>query len=224
MYKSKLNTIILFTIAIILITIIFIDSNTLNTLFINNETDFLVKEINTITEQKEESKQETTKQEVPPVQPTAPVVTLVSAPVNKWVWPTINNYTITGYYSRYHNAIDISSSYGSNIFAANSGVVTSVQGGCVAGNLSCNGRGGNYIVIKHNTNNYYTVYMHLKDIYVSVGQTVTSEQVIGTMGNTGNVIPVPTSSNPYAGTHLHFSLYIGEPYKGGYTINPMNLY
>lgn len=218
MYKSKLNTIILFTIAVILITMIFIDSDTLNTLFINYETDFLVKEINTATEKKEEPKQDQ------PVSPPSPVATLVSAPENKWVWPTTNNYIITGYYNSYHNAIDIAGSNGSNIFSANSGVVTSVQGGCVVGNLSCNGRGGNYVVIKHNTNNYYTVYMHLKNIYVVQGQTVSSGQVIGTMGNTGNVIPVPTSSNPYAGTHLHFSLYIGEPYKGGYTINPMNLY
>lgn len=225
MYKSKLNTIILFTIAVILITIIFIDSDTLNTLCINYETDFLVKEVNTTTEKKEEPiKQEIQKQEEPPEQQSSPVATLVSAPVNKWVWPTTNNYSITGYYSRYHNAIDIAGSNGSNIFAANSGVVTSVKGGCVVGNLSCNGRGGNYVVIKHNTNNYYTVYMHLKNIYVSIGQTVSSGQVIGTMGNTGNVIPVPTSSNPYAGTHLHFSLYIGEPYKGGYTINPFDLY
>lgn len=224
MYKSKLNTIILFTIAVILITIIFIDSNTLNSLCLKYETDFLVKEVNTITEKKEEQPQETPKQEEPLVPQSSPVATLVSAPVNKWVWPTTANYTITGYYSSYHNAIDIAGSNGSNIFAANFGVVTSVKGGCIVGNLSCNGRGGNYIVIKHNTNNYYTVYMHLKDMYVSVGQTVTSGQAIGTMGNTGNVIPVPTSSNPYAGTHLHFSLYIGEPYKGGYTINPFVVY
>ena len=223
MYKSKLNTIILFTIGVILITILFIDSDTLNTLFINYETDFIVKEVNTATEKKEEPiKQEVPKQEEKSTP--SPVATLVSAPVNKWVWPTTNNYVITGYYSRSHNAIDIAGSNGSNIFAANSGIVTSVKGGCVVGNLSCNGRGGNYVVIKHNTNNYYTVYMHLKNIYVSLGQTVSSGQVIGTMGNTGNVIPVPTSSNPYAGTHLHFSLYIGEPYKGGYTINPLVLY
>jgi len=124
-----------------------------------------------------------------------------------------------------HEAVDISGTgYGSSIYAANGGVVTTVKGGCVAGDMSCNGRGGNYIVIKHNTNNYYTIYMHLKDIYVSKGQNVSRGQVIGTMGNTGNVSPAPSSSNPYAGTHLHFGLYIGEPYNGGYSINPMSLY
>ena len=38
----------------------------------------------------------------------------------------------------------------------------------------------------------------------------------------GNVYPVPSSSNPYAGTHLHFGVYVGTPY--GSTINPLNLY
>ena len=141
-----------------------------------------------------------------------------------WVWPTDANYIITTYYSSSHRALDISgTSYGSNIYAANSGVVSSVKGGCVPGNTSCNGRGGNYVVINHN-NGYYTVYMHLKSINVSVGQTVSGGQVIGYMGNTGNVIPVPTSSNPYGGTHLHFCLYKGEPYRGGYEVNPMSVY
>ena len=98
------------------------------------------------------------------------------------------------------------------------------KGGCVAGNYSCNGKGGNYIVIKHTTNNYYTVYMHLKDIKVKKGATVSRGQVIGTMGNTGNVYPRPANRNSKAGTHLHFALYIGEPYKGGYAVNPMRLY
>ena len=47
-------------------------------------------------------------------------------------------------------------------------------------------------------------------------------QKIGTMGNTGNVYPVPSSYNPYGGTHLHFSVRIGSAY--GSHINPLNLY
>ena len=140
-----------------------------------------------------------------------------------WKWPTENNYTITTHYNNSHKAIDISSNYGSNIYAINNGVVTQVMGGCIAGNTSCNGKGGNYIVINHN-NGYYSVYMHLKNIKVKNKDTIAKGEVIGTMGNTGNVIPVPTSSAPYLGTHLHFAIYKGEPFKGGYPINPMNLY
>ena len=146
-----------------------------------------------------------------------------------WFWPTNNNYIITSYFGYrwggFHDAIDISGpGYGSNIYAANNGVVRTVKGGCVPGYTYCNGRGGNYIIINHNSNNYYTVYIHLKDIYVSERQVVSRGQVIGSMGNTGNVVPVPTASSPYNGTHLHFGLYIGEPYRGGYAVNPMNLY
>lgn len=246
--KTKLCTVLKMSITIMLIMVIFIDENLLNSLVLqsnnvdgnlvvqevastiierntsqlsgkvdsdNNDTDKKVEEVvNTSTEKKEES---------------STVVVLSANNKEHWAWPTNSNYRITSYYGyrwgSLHGAIDISGTgYGSNIYAANSGVVTTVKGGCVTGDLSCNGRGGNYIVIKHNSNNYYTVYMHLKDIYVSKGQTVSRGQVIGTMGNTGNVSPAPTSSKPYNGTHLHFALYIGEPYNGGYAVNPMRLY
>lgn len=215
MFKLKVNLSVLFFIAVITITIVFIDNNTLNSLYINYNDNLLITEVNT-------HKEETVVSDNNPS--TTNNVTMINYQPNQWVWPTTNNYIITQYYSYYHNAIDISGNYNSSIYAANSGTISTVKNGCTAGNLSCNGRGGNYIIIKHNINNYYTIYMHLKDIYVSEGQTISSGQEIGTMGNTGNVIPVPTNSNPYAGTHLHFSLYIGEPFKGGYSINPMNLY
>ena len=145
---------------------------------------------------------------------------------NKWVIPVDGNYVITTYYNYSHRAVDLYSykGYDSKVMAANSGEVIGVFGNCIAGNSSCNGRRGNYVVIRHNVNNYYTVYMHLHNIYVRVGDKVDSGSVIGTMGNTGNVIPMPSSSNPYGGTHLHFCLFVGEPYKGGYAINPMSLY
>ena len=223
---KKINRTLTLIIILLLIIMLFIDTDTLNSLLINYN-DIKVEEVvmaNTennkvIYDEKylenlnnaNKSTQETKTNKV--------------TNENKWIWPTDNNYTITTYYSNYHKAIDIYSynGYGANIYAAKSGTVSMIKGGCIRGNLSCNGKGGNYIVINHG-NNYYTVYMHLKDIKVNVGQTVSSGQVIGTMGNTGNVIPVPTNSSPYLGTHLHFCVYIGEPFSRGYAINPMNLY
>lgn len=148
------------------------------------------------------------------------------ADLSSWSWPTTSNYTITTYYTPYHRALDIYSfdGFNSNIYAANNGEVVEAKAGCIPGNLSCNGRGGNYIIINHNNNGYYTVYMHLNKINVNVGDTVSTGQIIGTMGNTGNVIPIPTSYSPYNGTHLHFCLYIGRPYQGGYEVNPLNVY
>ena len=148
------------------------------------------------------------------------------ADLTYWAWPTERPYTITTYYEyrwgSFHNAIDIYVGYGSPIYAANNGVVVVATGGCYPGNTRCNGGRGNYVVINHNAGGYYTMYMHLKDINVSVGQTVARGQKIATMGNTGYVIPVPSSYNPYGGTHLDFSVRMGSP--EGSTINPLNLY
>ena len=147
-------------------------------------------------------------------------------------WPTDTPYTITTYYGYrwgvMHPAIDIyGPGYGSAVYAANNGTVTVAQGGCTAGYLGCNGRRGNYIIINHNNQGYHTVYMHLASILVKTGQTVARGQKIGTMGNSGEVYPVPTSYSPYSGTHLHFATTRGDPSRGGMSgspFNPLTLY
>ncbi len=205
------NKIFIVFIGILLFIVLFVDNDSLNSLLIHYD-DVPVNEVAYVNNFSKVIYSE------------AAMATQVAV-VDRWVWPTDSNYTITTYYSGSHRAIDIYSynGNGSNIYAANSGVVSVVMGGCTPGNLSCNGSGGNYVVINHN-NGYYTVYMHLKSIRVRVGSVVTAGDVIGTMGNTGNVIPAPTSSAPYLGTHLHFCLYRGEPFKGGVPVNPMSKY
>ncbi len=148
------------------------------------------------------------------------------ADLSHWTLPIVGNYTITTYYGSSHHGIDYYSylGYDSDILAANNGVVYAVSTGCVAGNASCNGGRGNYIIINHNNGNYYTMYMHLHSVFVQVGDIVSEGEVIASMGNTGYVIPTPTSANPYGGVHLHFEVYIGFPDHGGYTINPLSLY
>lgn len=54
---------------------------------------------------------------------------------------------------------------------------------------------GNYVKIKHN-NGYRTLYAHMKEVYVRVGETVKKGQKIGYMGNTGKSY----------GSHLHFEV------------------
>lgn len=150
------------------------------------------------------------------------------ADLSYWAWPTDYPYTITTYFAyrwgTFHSAIDIYVSYGSGIYAANNGTVETVVTGCTPGNTGCNGGQGNYIVINHNAGNYYTHYMHLASIFVSPGQTVSRGQKIATMGNTGYVVPTPSSYNPYGGTHLDFGLHIGRPHAGGKAIDPLVLY
>lgn len=150
------------------------------------------------------------------------------ADLSYWAWPTNTPYSITSGFEwrwgSFHPAIDIAGTgYGSAIYAANNGVVVeAAQSGCIPGNVSCNGGSGHYVIINHNIGGYYTKYLHLKDVYVNVGQTVVRGQKIGTMGNTGNCYPVPSPSNPYAGTHLHFEVRVGS--TRGTQINPLNLY
>lgn len=148
------------------------------------------------------------------------------ADLSYWAWPTDRPYTITSYFEyrwgTFHQGIDIYVGYGAPIYAANNGVVYAVGTGCTPGYLGCNGRQGNYVLINHNAGGYYTVYMHMKDVYVSQGQTVARGQRIGSMGNTGEVYPVPSSYNIYGGTHLHFGVRVGGAYGGH--INPLRLF
>lgn len=148
------------------------------------------------------------------------------ADLSYWAWPTEKPYTITTYFEyrwgSFHDALDIYVGYGSPIYAANNGVVVDAKSGCYPGDTRCNGGRGNYVIVNHNVGGYYTIYMHLKEYYVSIGQTVVRGQKIAAMGNTGYVVPTPSSGNPYGGTHLHFSVRVGGP--NATPINPLSLY
>ena len=150
------------------------------------------------------------------------------ADISNWGWPTTRPYIITSGYAyrwgSFHTGIDISNSFGSPIYAANNGTVVAVGSGCIRGDTGCNGGRGNFVVINHNILGYHTQYMHLNSTSVKLGQTVERGQKIGTMGNTGNVVPTPPyGSSSYAGTHLHFEVWFGMPYQGTH-INPMRIY
>lgn len=114
-----------------------------------------------------------------------------------FVWPA-DSHSLSGndYWSG-HLGIDIAAGAGAPIYAADSGVVTMAQGGYNYGY-------GNVIQIDHG-NGYSTVYGHLSAIFVSVCQSVSAGQQIGTSGATGNA----------QGAHLHF-----EVRQNGGFINP----
>ena len=133
-----------------------------------------------------------------------------------WGWPTNSGYKISspfGYrWGSMHDGVDISGTgFNSPIYVANDGVVVvaaKMCKGCSAWSL------GNYIIVQHD-NNYYTMYAHLNQISVNVGQQVKKGDVIGKMGDTGRA----------TGVHLHFSLAIGQPYTNSYRfLNPLTLY
>ena len=114
-----------------------------------------------------------------------------------FVWPADNHHLSGNDYWSGHLGIDIAAGEGAPVYAADSGVVTMVQGGYNYGY-------GNVIQIDHG-NGYATVYAHLSVIGVSICQSVNASQWIGSAGNTGNS----------QGAHLHF-----EVRQGGGFINP----
>ena len=125
----------------------------------------------------------------------------------KFAWPApsgtritspfgYRNHPISGTYSS-HRGIDISTAYGTNIVAAEDGIVTIAK---------YNGSYGRYIVINHG-NGYTTLYAHNSQLLVSVGDIVKRGQVIAKAGSTGNS----------TGPHCHFEV----SYNGNLQ-NPLN--
>lgn len=117
-----------------------------------------------------------------------------------FVWPTVATY-LSGfdYNPPLHPAIDIAGAEGNAIYAVDSGVV-------VYAGWSNSGY-GNLLVIDHG-NGWQSAYAHLITIAVWCGQSVSQNEVVAALGNTGN------SSGP----HLHFELYSSIYGK----VNPWN--
>lgn len=122
-----------------------------------------------------------------------------------WGWPTSLNYGITSYFSSAHLGLDIVVYDGDyNVYSASSGIVVED---------AYKWDGGNYFIVQQD-NGYYVIYCHLNDKTVHYGDRIQKGQVIGHIGATGYV----------TGPHLHFSVWQGYPYYGGYSINPFNFY
>ncbi|MBL8829753.1 MAG: peptidoglycan DD-metalloendopeptidase family protein [Planctomycetaceae bacterium] len=102
-----------------------------------------------------------------------------------------------------HDAIDVGPSnnsamdVGIPIMAAASGVVIAVHDGEFDRNVALNSLTANYVYVRHNAD-WVTKYLHLRrdSIQVEVGDAVTTGQVLGMMGSSGNS----------TGVHLHFDV------------------
>lgn len=114
----------------------------------------------------------------------------------QFIWPTSGS--MTQYFAWYHPGIDVANRAAPVIVASDGGRVI------VAG-WPDNFGFGNRVIIDHG-NGYQTIYAHLSNIYVTIGQSVSRGQSIGQMGSTGRS----------TGTHLHFEI----RYKG-IAVNPL---
>ena len=115
------------------------------------------------------------------------------------------------YGSTWHSGMDMST------YRWDSGNIYAISEGRVAF-ADYNGSMGNVVMIHHNINGntYTSMYMHLSEIYVSSGELVTKDTIVGRMGETGAAY----------GAHLHLSLITCLIYDGycfnyrSYTVNP----
>jgi murein DD-endopeptidase MepM/ murein hydrolase activator NlpD len=121
----------------------------------------------------------------------------------KMLYPTKGK--LTQGYRAGHYAYDIADRSKPPIWATMGGTVEKASSGTWGGGY------GNHVIINHG-NGLKTLYGHMETLAVSVGDTVEQGQVIGKMGNTGNVRGV-------TGIHLHF-----EVIKNGVKQNPGNYF
>ena len=106
----------------------------------------------------------------------------------KFIYPVYNASITSNYGKRgrsFHKGVDLIGS--SKIVAADEGVVVFTGAKKSFGNL---------VIINHK-NGFKTLYAHLKNYNVALGQVVKKGQTIGLMGNTGNA----------TGRHLHFEIH-----------------
>jgi murein DD-endopeptidase MepM/ murein hydrolase activator NlpD len=90
--------------------------------------------------------------------------------------------------SEFHNGLDFIDEYGAPVLATAPGKV--IEAGY-------NGGYGNQIAIQH-AHGYQTLYAHLSEIGVKVGDRVERGEVIGALGNTGRS----------TGPHLHYEVHL----------------
>lgn len=124
-------------------------------------------------------------------------------PTGTYIWPCEVNEGISSDYGGrdlygsydFHLGIDIPGTLGDEVWASDGGEVVWA---------SYTPSYGNSVRIQHD-DGYVTLYAHLDELLVEVGDSVYQGQLIGKMGHTGAAY----------GTHLHFEVRIGSS-----TVNP----
>jgi murein DD-endopeptidase MepM/ murein hydrolase activator NlpD len=110
----------------------------------------------------------------------------------------IRKHPLTGK-SHFHTGVDMMSETGDDkVFAVKPGVVVMSE---------LHPQYGNTVVVRH-SNGVESLYAHMAQLLVKVGDKVTTDNVLGYIGNTGLS----------TGKHLHFEILVG-----GYPVNPQKV-
>jgi murein DD-endopeptidase MepM/ murein hydrolase activator NlpD len=102
--------------------------------------------------------------------------------------------------SKFHYGMDFTAPAGTDVYASGNGVVVGV--------LSAKRGLGNNIIIDHGFG-YTSIYAHLSEFNVRVGQNVQRGDVIGFVGNSGTSVA----------NHLHYEIKLN-----GVNVDPVNYY
>jgi murein DD-endopeptidase MepM/ murein hydrolase activator NlpD len=117
-------------------------------------------------------------------------------------WPVAGGH-ISQYFHYGHYGLDIAAPYGTPVLAGAGGSV-------IFAGWRDNG-GGYQVWISHG-NGVYTTYNHMSSVSVGGGASVGAGQQVGRIGATGWA----------TGPHLHFEVWMGQIWNGGYRANPLN--
>jgi murein DD-endopeptidase MepM/ murein hydrolase activator NlpD len=110
----------------------------------------------------------------------------------------IRKHPLTGK-SHFHTGVDMMSETGDDkVFAVKPGIVVMSE---------LHPQYGNTVVLRH-SNGVESLYAHMAQLLVKVGDKVTTDNVLGYIGNTGLS----------TGKHLHFEILVG-----GYPVNPQKV-
>ncbi len=123
-----------------------------------------------------------------------------------FVWPVVGGVNYLSQYFHYgHYGIDIAADRGSKVRAAASGRV-------IFAGWKSNG-GGYQVWIAHGSN-LYSTYNHMSGVSVGRGQSVARGQQVGRVGSSGYS----------TGPHLHFEVWKGAIWNGGFRVNPLRYF
>jgi len=123
-----------------------------------------------------------------------------------FAWPVVGGGNYLSQRFHYgHYGDDIAADYGSRVIAVGAGTVT------FAG---WKNNGGGYQVWIAHGSGLNTTYNHMSSVSVSAGESVSRGEAIGRVGQSGWA----------TGPHLHFEVWIGPIWNGGYRVNPLRYY
>ena len=129
----------------------------------------------------------------------------VAAVHNSWISETVWNYSDDFLDGNWHLGVDYAASRGTNIHAPAGGVIIRADDSCDdpgylgswCGNWISGGGNQVYLMCEVDGRVYGFIFFHLNAVYVSYGDLVSQDEVIGTVGSSGSS----------TGPHCHIEMY-----------------